>query len=116
MFMVRVPVLSEQMQLVEPSVSTASRFLQSTFLSASLFAVSVKPTVTSTMRPSGTFAVIIPMAKIKLRTAGYPIANPNPNKITPMATANTVSLIMNLLIYCFSGDSSADALAARFAI
>ena len=31
LFMVRVPVLSEQMQLVEPRVSTASKFLQSTF-------------------------------------------------------------------------------------
>ena len=68
--MVRVPVLSEQMQLVEPRVSTASRFLQSTFLSASLFAVRVKPTVTSTIKPSGTLAVMIPIAKIKLRTAG----------------------------------------------
>ena len=79
-------------------------------------AVKVSPTVTSTISPSGTFAVMIPIAKIKLRTAGYPTANPNPNKITPIVTANMVSLIMNLLIYCFNGDSYDDALAAKFAI
>jgi len=44
--MVKVPVLSEQIQLVDPKVSTASRFLHKTFLSASLLAVNVKPTVT----------------------------------------------------------------------
>ena len=103
LFIVKVPVLSEQMQLVDPRVSTASRFLQRTFLSDSLFAVKVNPTVTSTMRPSGTLAVIRPMAKIKLRIAGYPTAKPKQNKITPTMTAKTVSLTMNLLISLFNG-------------
>lgn len=111
-----MPVLSEQMQLVDPRVSTASRFLQRTFFSASLFAVRVKPTVTSTIRPSGTLAVMIPIAKMKFRIAGYPTANPRPNNRAPTATAKAVSLIMNLLIYFLSGDSSVLALAARFAI
>jgi hypothetical protein len=70
LFIVKVPVLSEQMQLVDPRVYTASRFLQSTFLSASLLAVKVNPTVTYTINPSGTLAVIIPIAKVKFSTAG----------------------------------------------
>jgi hypothetical protein len=44
--MVKVPVLSEQMQLVAPKVSTASKFLHKTFRSDNLLAVKVKPTVT----------------------------------------------------------------------
>lgn len=116
LFIVKVPVLSEQIQLVDPSVSTASRFLQSTFLSASLLAVNVNPTVTSTIRPSGTLAVMIPIAKMKFKTAGYPTAKPSPNNIAPTITAKTVKRIMNLLIYCFNGDYSELALAAKLAI
>lgn len=114
--MVNVPVLSEQMQLVDPKVSTASRFLHRTFFSDNLLAVKVNPTVTSTIRPSGTFAVMIPMAKIKLRTAGYPTTNPRQKRRTPIATANIVKAIINLLIYFFKGAYYPPALAAKLAI
>lgn len=53
--------------------------------------------------PYGTLAVMIPIAKIKFKTAGYPTAKPRQNKITPMITANTVKRIINLLIYFLSG-------------
>jgi hypothetical protein len=59
---------------------------------------------------------MIPIAKIKFKTAGYPMAKPRPNNKTPTPTAKIVSLMMNLLIYCLSGDSSELALAARLAI
>lgn len=68
------------------------------------------------MSPYGTLAVIIPIAKMKFNTAGYPTANPRPNKITPMMTAKIVKRIMNLLISCFKGDYSVLALAAKLAI
>lgn len=59
--------------------------------------------MTSTINPYGTLAVIIPIAKIKLRTAGYPTTNPKIKSKTPTVTAKIVNLIINLLIYCLSG-------------
>lgn len=61
MFCVRVPVLSEHMQLVDPSVSTDSRFLTNTFCLLSHLAATVKLTVIVIGRPSGTTANIIPI-------------------------------------------------------
>ena len=114
--MVNVPVLSEQIQLVDPKVSTASKFLHKTFFSDNLLAVRVNPTVTSTIMPYGTLAVIKPMAKMKLRIGGYPTANPKQKRRSPILTANIVSLMINLLIYFLRGASSDLALAAKFAI
>lgn len=56
------------------------------------------------------------MAKIKFNTAGYPTAKPRPNNIRPIATAKIVKRIINLFIYCFKGDYSLLALAAKLAI
>lgn len=61
----RVPVLSEQIQDVEPRVSTPSKFLTKTFSKESLFAVKESPTVIVASKPSGTFATIIPIAKTR---------------------------------------------------
>jgi hypothetical protein len=47
---------------------------------------------------------MIPTAKIKFKTAGYPTAKPRPNNKRPIITANIVKRIMNLLIYFFRGD------------
>ena len=51
LFIVRVPVLSEQMQLVAPRVYTASRNFTKTFLLDKIWAVRVRPTVIYTTRP-----------------------------------------------------------------
>lgn len=64
-FWVRVPVLSEQMQEVEPRVSTASRFFTKTFFSERVLAVIAKEMVIQPKRPSGTLATKIPIPKIK---------------------------------------------------
>lgn len=61
LFYVSVPVLSEQIQLVDPKVSTASKFFTSTYLSASLLAVIAKEIVMHPNKPSGTLATIIPI-------------------------------------------------------
>jgi hypothetical protein len=104
LFWVKVPVLSEQMQLVEPSVSTAYRFFTSTFSSARRLAVKVSPTVTSARSPSGTLATIIPMAKMKFVMAGYPIAKPRQNSTTPHTVAKMVIPKINLEISFDRGD------------
>ena len=51
LFWVRVPVLSEQMTLVEPKVSTPSRFFTRQFFFAILWAVRVSVIVTVISRP-----------------------------------------------------------------
>ena len=60
-FYVKVPVLSEQIQLVEPSVSTDSKFLTSTFLVLSFLAATDNVIVIVANKPSGTLATIIPI-------------------------------------------------------
>jgi hypothetical protein len=51
LFWVKVPVLSEQMQEVEPRVSTAYKFLTSTCLSASFLAVIAREIVMQASKP-----------------------------------------------------------------
>lgn len=65
MFYVSVPVLSEQIQLVLPSVSTDSKFLTSTFFLDSLLAATDKVIVIVASKPSGTLATMIPIPKIR---------------------------------------------------
>lgn len=62
--------------------------------------------------------MITPIAKTKLRIAGYPIANPRPNNKPPMIREKIVNLTMNLLISFWRGVNSSDypAEAARLAI
>lgn len=58
--------MSEQMQEVDPRVSTDSRFLTSTNFPAILWAVKASDTVTVARSPSGTLATMIPIANTKL--------------------------------------------------
>lgn len=67
-FWVKVPVLSEQMQDVEPNVSTDSRFLTRTIFLAMRLAVKARANVTVAGSPSGTLAIRIPIAKMTLVT------------------------------------------------
>merc|ERR1712038_1325867 len=62
-FLVRVPVLSQRITDVEPSVSTASKFLITQFREYSLLADKLRAKVTTARSPSGTFATMTPMRK-----------------------------------------------------
>lgn len=79
-------------------------------------AVRVNPTVTSANNPYGTLATMIPIAKMKLVIAGYPIANPKQKRTIPQTEANIVIPTMNLPIYLERGDYYPLALAANVAI
>ena len=116
LFMVSVPVLSEQMQVVEPRVSTAWSFLARTFFFERRFAVRVSAIVTYNKRPFGTFATVIPIASVRALITSKPIANPTTSTKMPRNIAAMPSLRTNLLIYMFRGVSSSSALMAKPAI
>ena len=91
-FCVSVPVLSVQMTVVQPSASTAGRWR----ISALRFAMRCEPiasaSVTVGSSPSGTFATMMPMAKMKVAQNGSPIAWPTKKKITPSASASPATM------------------------
>lgn len=116
MFWVKVPVLSEQIQDVEPSVSTDSKFLTRIFFYAILLAVKARETVTVTRSPSGTLATIIPIVNTKHKMIGYDQAIPKKKNNTPSRTAIIDMYLTNLFISWFKGDCSFFADWVRLAI
>jgi hypothetical protein len=65
-FYVSVPVLSEQIAVVDPNVSTVYIFFTKTNYLARIDAASPRHTVIVAIRPSGMQETIIPMLKVKL--------------------------------------------------
>jgi hypothetical protein len=84
--------------VVEPSVSTAFRFLTRTFFLASFMAVKAREAVMAPGKPSGTFETTIPIAKTKFVIAGYPTAKPSPKNKTPRNKAKTAIREMKIEI------------------
>ena len=74
-FCVRVPVLSVQITVVEPSVSTEGRWRISTLRLAMRWVASTSARVRVGSRPSGTIATMMPMAKMKDSQKETPIAH-----------------------------------------
>jgi len=92
------------MQLVDPRVSTDWRFFTSTYFPCMRLAVRASETVTVKIRPSGTLATMIPIAKTMLVRIGYRTIKPRTKKDVPMTEAIIVMKMMNLSISISSVD------------
>ena len=90
-FCVRVPVLSLQMTVVDPSVSTEGRWRTSALRRAMRWVAIASDRVTVGSSPSGTLATMMPMAKMALSQNGRPMARPMPKKTRPSAEAKTAT-------------------------
>src|SRR5690606_31927893 len=84
---VSVPVLSVQMKVVEPSVSTASRLRTSTFRFAICSAPQASDSVTVGSSASGTSATVTPMAKVNPSAAVSPRTTATRKNTAPTPTA-----------------------------
>jgi len=116
MFWVRVPVLSEQIQVVDPRVSIDSRFFTRTFFFAIYLAVSASWMVTAATTPSGTLATSTPIAIMKFAKIPYPLINPRMKN--PIASVNAIyeMYLMKRWISQFRVEVPVPALDARLAI
>ena len=86
-FSVRVPVLSVQMKVVAPRVSTDSSRRTSAFCPAIRWAPIASERVTVGSNPSGTSATVTPIPKMNPSEAGTPRASIRAKKTTPTAPA-----------------------------
>jgi hypothetical protein len=68
------------------------------------------------MSPLGTLATVIPIAKIKLVMAGYPMINPAIKNVPPHITENIANREINLLISWDNGEGYGFAAIANPAI
>ena len=115
-FWVSVPVLSVQMKVVEPRVSTASRFRTSALRCAIRCAPTARDSVTVGSRPSGTSATITPMANRNASRQEMPTKRESTKNSTPMPRA--IAAVMRT-IRCSSSASGlggASTLPVRAAI
>ena len=88
---VSVPVLSLQITLTEPRVSTADRRRTKAFWRAIRCTLRARARVTVGNSPSGTLATMIPTAKIKLSSGPTPTnSRLRPKVSTPISTAMAV--------------------------
>mmetsp|Transcript_21555 Transcript_21555/g.71306 ORF Transcript_21555/g.71306 Transcript_21555/m.71306 type:complete len:240 (+) Transcript_21555:3140-3859(+) len=116
MFCVSVPVLSEQMHDVDPSVSTPSKFLTMTFFVYMRFAVSVRHTVTVASSPSGTLATMMPIMKTSDAISSWPMASDAQKNDTPRMMAMAEMMRMKRWISLLMGVCSASVDSASLAM
>ena len=104
------------MVVVQPRVSTEINFFISAFFFAILWLPIASDSVTVGRSPSGTLAIIIPMAKIKFSQKVRPIKFPIKKKEMPRDRAITATTLVTLTISRCKGLSASSIPVVRCAI
>ena len=115
-FCVSVPVLSQQMVVVEPSASTAGRWRTRALRLAMRCVAIASDSVTVGNRPSGTLATMMPMANSRFSQVGSPSASPRKNVATPMPVASAATMRDRRAISRCNGELGSPAVCVRWAI
>ncbi len=115
MFWVSVPVLSVQITVVEPRVSTDSSCFMRAFLFAILLEARLRARVTVGSKPSGTFATIIPIAKIRFISNVSCTKNPTKKKDIPKKIAIEEMILIKLFSSFLKGVSTDEVRLVRSA-
>ena len=115
-FCVSVPVLSVQITVVDPSVSTDDRCRISTLRFAMRWLASTSASVSVGSRPSGTIATMMPMAKMNAFQNGTPAKRPTAKKSRPIPTATIPITRLRCAISVRSGETTSPAVCVRWAI
>ena len=115
-FWVSVPVLSVQMTVAAPSVSTAVRWRTSALRRAMRCVPIARASVTVGSKPSGTLATMMPMAKMKFSQNGSPMNRPTAKNTTPSATDSIATRRDSRAISRCSGDCGSRPVWVRWAI
>ena len=115
-FLVKVPVLSEQMTLVEPSVSTAARRRTMAPRPAMRCMPTASAIVIATGSPSGTMETIWLMATMNTSAKGIPRSRPTESTTLTSAMAATTRYRPKCAMRSSSGVSGSSAAAVSFAI
>src|SRR5574340_514419 len=90
-FCVNVPVLSLQITLAAPSVSTAGRWRTSAFFLAMRCVAIASDSVTVGSKPSGTFATMMPIANTRFSQNDSPTVCPIRKNTAPSSVANSAT-------------------------
>ncbi len=94
---VSVPVLSEQIYVTEPSVSTAGNFLISALSFTSFFAPSARDIVTTAGNASGIAATARDIAVSSINSIGSPRNTPKPKIIAHITRTAMASFLPNVI-------------------
>ena len=112
-----MPVLSVQMTVVEPSVSTLESFLTSTLRFAMRCAATESAIVSVGSSPSGTLATMMPIAKTAAPSVSMPTKSlPSAKKKMPRPTAIIEMSCESRAMFFCSGESRSSTLCVSPAI